>query len=204
MDICLNHGLDYIKVINENNNFNIEKNIDLFQDVSIAVSAFVTSYARVYMLTILKEILKTGGSVYYMDTDSIVLDRPLDSKWLGKSLGKFKLEYVIDEAYFISNKTYCLILKNGKTIIKCKGINTDSLTVKEFKDMYFTAKDTYASKISSKTNLSKGSVTIEEKQILIQHDVYRKREKIFNSKGLWINTKPLLYNNVVKSIILKK
>jgi hypothetical protein len=42
----------------------------------------------------------------------------------------------LEEAYFISNKTYILLTKDGKKIIKAKGISADSLSLTDFKTMY--------------------------------------------------------------------
>lgn len=135
--ICQEHGLDYIKVLENEYKTNIEKNIDLFKDVSIAISAMVTSYARIFMNSIKLEILKNGGTIYYSDTDSLVIDSSyINPKWLGEQLGQFKLEYEIKEAYFISNKTYCLLLNSGETVIKTKGVINKSLTLDDFKSMY--------------------------------------------------------------------
>jgi hypothetical protein len=47
------------------------------------------------------DILKSGGNIYYTDTDSIVTDIPLNDKLVGNDLGQFKLEYKVKEAYFI-------------------------------------------------------------------------------------------------------
>ncbi len=147
----MDHGLDYFQVLNENNNFNIEKNLDLFEDVSVIVAALVSGYARVHMLQIMQDIhharyrkamVRAGGSVYYTDTDSIVTDYPLHEHtpdMVGSELGQFKLEYEIKEAYFISNKTYCLVLNNGDIVIKCKGVNKDSLSLEDFKAMYLSS-----------------------------------------------------------------
>ena len=99
----------------------------------------VTSYARIFMNKIKLKILKSGGKIYYSDTDSIVTDIDLNTinpKLEGKELGQFKLEFIIKEAYFVSNKTYCLVLNNNKTIIKTKGVLSDSLTLDDFKTMY--------------------------------------------------------------------
>lgn len=200
-DICSSHGIDYIKALSDNSNINIEKSIELFQDVSIIISALVTSYARVFMFKIMNEILKVGGQIYYTDTDSIITDIRLDPSLVGNELGQFKLEYEIKEGYFISNKTYCLVLKDGSTVIKCKGIRNDSLSLNDFQSMYYESKNIYATKTTAITNLSKGSVIIEDKKILLQHDVYLKRNKVYNKEGLWIDTKPLLYNNVEKNIV---
>jgi hypothetical protein len=64
------------------------------------------------------DILNKGGQVYYTDTDSIVTDIPLNESLVGPNLGQFKLEYEIKEGYFISAKTYCLVLKDNSLIIK--------------------------------------------------------------------------------------
>jgi len=202
--ICSEHGLDYIKVLSKESNYNIEKNIDMFKDVSIAISAMVTSYARIFMNKIKLEILKSGGKIFYSDTDSIVTDIDLNninSKLVGKELGQFKLEYLIKEAYFVSNKTYCLLLNEDKTIIKTKGVLSNSLTLEDFKTMYFLSKNVSGTKRYTTKNYMKGFVSIEEKEIFLNHDVYKKREKIFNKENHWIETKPLLYNNIIKSII---
>ena len=203
--ICMEHGLDYMKVLMKNNNFDIEKNIDVFEDVSVIVSAMVTSYARVSMLKIMLAVIEAGGTIYYCDTDSIVTDIPIeniDPNLVGPLLGQFKLEYYIKEAYFISNKTYCLVLNDDTTIIKCKGIKSNSISLDDFKSMYYLNKNISATKSTTVTNLSKGSVIIKDKDILLAHDVYKKRDKIYNTQGLWVNTKPLLYNNKQKALVL--
>lgn len=195
-EICTEHGLDVIKVLEKESKTNIENNLDVFKDVSIATAAFVTSYARIFINNIKLEILENGGSIYYSDTDSIVLDKTyLNNNWIGDNIGQFKLEYEIREAYFISNKTYCLILKNGETIIKTKGIINKSMTVEHFKEMYWNNKNITATKFNSVTNYQKASVVIEKKIVVLNYDSYTKREKTYNNEGIWIDTKPLNYYN---------
>jgi hypothetical protein len=144
-EICKEHGLDFTKVLNKEHKSNLEKKIDLYQDVSISTSAMVNSYARIYMNKIKLEILRNGGTIYYMDTDSLVVNGEYDiSNLLSTDIGKFKCEYDIAEAFFISNKTYCLVIKNKETnvasaeqvIIKAKGVKSTSLTVESFRSMY--------------------------------------------------------------------
>ena len=65
------------------------------------------------------DVLNKGGCVYYTDTDSIVTDVPLDKNFIGKEIGKFKLEYDINEAFFINTKTYCLVTNKGMLLLKC-------------------------------------------------------------------------------------
>ncbi len=74
-EICFEHGLDIMKVLEkESKTTNIENNLDLFKDISIATAAIVTSYARIFINKIKLEILENGGNIYYYDTDSIVLN----------------------------------------------------------------------------------------------------------------------------------
>ena len=63
-EICLEHNIDYLKAITNNKNLNVEKNIDVFEDVSVIVAALITSYARVFMLQILLDILNKGGVLF--------------------------------------------------------------------------------------------------------------------------------------------
>ena len=195
-EICEQHGLDIIKVLEKEYNLNIENKLDLFKDVSIATAAFVNSYARIQINKFKLEILENGGSIYYSDTDSIALDKTyFNNNWIGDNIGQFKLEYEIREAYFISNKTYCLILNNGETIIKTKGIINKSLTVEHFKDMYWNNSNITATKFNTITNYQKSSVIIEKKDVVLNYDSYTKREKTYNNDGIWIDTKPLNYYN---------
>nr|YP_010044372.1 DNA polymerase [Trametes versicolor]QPF23613.1 DNA polymerase [Trametes versicolor] len=195
-EICMEHGLDFIKVLEKESKKNIENNLDLFKDVSIATAAFVTSYARIFINKCKLEILENGGSIFYSDTDSIVLNKDaLNPNWIGDNIGQFKLEYDIKEAYFISNKTYCLILNNGETIIKTKGIINNSLTVEHFKSMYWYNSNVTATKFHTITNYQNASVLIKKKDVVLNYDSFTKREKIYNNEGIWIDTKPLNYND---------
>lgn len=106
------------------------------------------------------------------------------------------MEYLVKEAYFISNKTYCLLLENGETIIKAKGVLNKSLKLKDFKDMYYSKIKVKERRIESKTEYDKGSVTIFSKNIIINSDSYLKRTKLYNSDGIWIDTKPLNFKEI--------
>jgi hypothetical protein len=73
-DICEAHGLDYIQILEKDSKQNIEDHIGIFKDISISTAAMVNSYARIYMNQIKLNILKNGGSIFYTDTDSLVID----------------------------------------------------------------------------------------------------------------------------------
>lgn len=139
-DICEQHGLDIMEVLKKESKYSLENSLDAFKDVSIATAAMVNSYARIHMNKIKLEILNNNGKIYYSDTDSLVVDRDYFranlNNLISPEIGKFKLEYQIKEGYFISNKTYCLVLNNGEIIIKAKGVIKNSLTLDDFKSMY--------------------------------------------------------------------
>jgi hypothetical protein len=184
------HGLDYIEVLNNKSNQDVEK-LHSFDDVAISISAAITSYARIYMSQIKLDIISKGGKIYYSDTDSIVTDIALPDNLVGNELGQFKLEYKLKEAYFISSKTYCLVLeeehitkKNKGTVIKSKGVFENSLSLKDFKTMYFDQKKVKATKADSKSNYKVGYVNIDTKEVILNFDSYTKRDKIYNKEGL--------------------
>lgn len=191
--ICEEHGLDYIKVLNSESKTKIESYLDLFKDVSITTSAMTTAYARIQMNKFKLEILKNGGIIYYSDTDSLVIDTIyLNPEWIGTNLGQFKLVYEIKEAYFLSNKTYCLVLRDGSTIVVAKGVIKNSLTLEDFKAMYWNKQNVTVKKTNTLYSYENAYATIEEKNITLNHDSYTKRTKIYNNDGIWIDTKPLI------------
>lgn len=53
-----------------------------------------------------------------------------------------------------------------------------------------------ATKFKSKTDYANASVLIEKKDITLNYNSYTKRTKIFNDKGIWVDTQPLnIYKN---------
>jgi hypothetical protein len=124
--LCDTLGIDVLKVrdseLDSNTPF-VQNILDIentFPGVSVAISAAVTAYGRIYMSKLKKLILDLGGQIYYSDTDSIVTDLDLEHIFPNmidsKELGKLKKEYYVEKGYFISGKTYCLIadiIKNG-------------------------------------------------------------------------------------------
>lgn len=69
-------------------------------------------------------ILNLGGKLYYSDTDSIVTDKELPAPLISTDkLGLLKLEHVLLQGIFISNKIYYLLNTKWKFIIKAKGMD---------------------------------------------------------------------------------
>jgi hypothetical protein len=97
---------------------------------------------------LLKQIKDLGGDIYYTDTDSIVTNITLDKSLVERrEIGKLKLEHVVREGLFVSNKTYCLFLpeggnilskdkkKSSNLIIKAKGADKQSLYLPLFRSL---------------------------------------------------------------------
>ena len=196
---CLEFGYDYVKVLQ---NFSKkDKQNSEFNDVSIVISAAVTAYARIYMSQVKLNILNKGGNIYYTDTDSLVTNIPLDKTMVGNQIGQFKLEHRVQEGYFMSSKTYCLLLENGQTIIKAKGILNSSLTLEDFKKLY-KGEIISGIKRSAITTLNKGSVIIEDQDTNLSIHNYTKREKVYDSYDKWIDTKALYIDDTLDSHLL--
>ena len=58
--------------------------------------------------------------------------------------------------------------------------------------MLFNQSDITTSKNNTITNYEKGYVLIEKKRVVLKHDSYTKREKIYDNNNIWIDTKPLI------------
>ena len=192
-----------------------------FKDVSIAIASAVTSYARVYMNKTKLMLEYLGIKIYYSDTDSLVTDKPMPKELVGSMIGQFKLEHIVKRAYFISNKTYCLILNDEREseVIKAKGVtktneniakleedrlkgskddgNRYILAVSDFEKLYYGNENVRIKRKTSSRNISAGYTNIEDTPITIGWDAYLKREKLYDKHGRWVNTKP----NIIKRTV---
>jgi len=190
--VCEMHGLDYAEVLKEVKsevNLDNQSGSDKFNDVSIVISAAITAYARIYMSKVKLDILNKGGNIYYTDTDSIVTDIPLNN--VGNKLGEFKLEHKVKKGYFVSAKTYGLILENNKTLCKSKGVVENGLSIEDCIKLYHGL-NVEVPKVSAIRNYAKGSVLIKSDTIKLDYDSYKKRIKIFDENSKWVDTKPLI------------
>jgi len=206
IDIVNQHGLNYQSVIKNEKLLDVQKIITNnkeknFKDISIATAAMVTSYARVFMHKAKNSILQKGGEIYYSDTDSLVIgnlkieDIPLK---IGKNIGEFKIEHIIDRGYFLSNKLYGIEIKNKSTesnkhLIIAKGVNANTLSINDLKNLYYIQKNIITKRDEIVKNYNKGSIAFLERKVNLSLNSYTKREKIWE-KGKWIDTKPININ----------
>jgi len=96
---------------------------ETYSNISIGIASAITAYARIHMSQFK---INPDYNLYYTDTDSIYIDKPLPNKYIGKELGLMKLEYKFNEATFLAPKVYGgLYFDNNKifkSITKVKGI----------------------------------------------------------------------------------
>ena len=140
--LLLNQKLKDYNIINKYDIYNKTDKIKA-NCANVGIAAMVTSYARMYLYKLLKDIKDAGGKVYYMDTDSIVTDyniydnKILCDKWVGTGgtlLGELKNETGLPRGFYtelitLGNKFYALknnALKKKSIILKAKGVNSKS------------------------------------------------------------------------------
>jgi DNA polymerase elongation subunit (family B) len=126
---------DYYLVRYSNTDNQLE-NEGLTHNVSIGIAAAITAYARIHMTQFKNNL---DFNLYYSDTDSIYLDRPLPDYMVSSTeLGKLKLENVLDKAIFLAPKMYYLESEEGAIIYKVKGLKHEvELTLEDFNSLLF-------------------------------------------------------------------
>jgi hypothetical protein len=88
---------------------------------SSPIAAATRAYGRI---AICKFLNIPGNEAIYADTDSAVLPKELDSKFVGKELGQMKLVHTIKKGIFIRKKFYLLETKDD-IIIASSGTNNN-------------------------------------------------------------------------------
>jgi hypothetical protein len=175
---CEAVGLDYIEVLRkECSNKNLEKS-RYFDDVSIATAAAITSYGQIHITKIKLDILQRGGQIFYSDTDSIVTDVKLDDM-VGGDLGQLKLEHCIQEGYFITSKTYYIKCDDGREIMKAKGVYSELLNRYHYLELY-EGINVEGERGNTTIDYEKGTVNIGKKKVILHHDAFTKRQKIYD------------------------
>lgn len=185
-EICAINNLDFGKVIREFKNYHR----DYYKDASVMITAMVNSYARIWLNNFKLELINKGYNIYYCDTDSLVIDKPLFN-CQNNNMGEFRLIAKIKKGYFISNKLYFMIDENNNIITANKGVNF-KLSEKDFINLLNNKSVETLNKVTVK-NIYNGDVRILYKNIKLNFNGFNKRIKIYDDKGNWINTKPIIY-----------
>ena len=184
--------IKYSRILRDNKNyidedvFQLKGSQYIYSQHSNVVASAITAYGRIFMSQF-KNI--KDNELLYTDTDSLFLEKPLPSELVGPELGKFKLEHVCQLYFAINPKVYLLLTKDNIIIRKTAGFNY-ALTIDNFESLlnYNTSP---LNILNSKWNkrLTEGSVNI----ITLTHFLspqHSKRIPLYNSKGVWYDTKP--------------
>lgn len=199
LDTFGNSVQDYIKLDNHfitiRDNINLNSSDDTFHglDVNIAIASAITAGGRMWM-TIFKN--NPLFKLFYSDTDSIVVDKPLPADMVGSELGKYKLEHVIKHAVFLAPKVYGFITEDNTEIIKIKGVKPEAMN-----DIHLSDLENLLIKDSSKEfTQEKWIKKVLEGEISVVDTAYtlkvtsNKRECVYID-NIFENTKPFHYNN---------
>jgi hypothetical protein len=162
-------------------------------NTAVHIAAAITAHARIIM----HEYKCTPNiDIYYSDTDSIFCKHKLPDKLVSNTeLGKFKLKYDVKHGIFISPKLYYICDINKKEYFIGKGITKENLNLNFYEDMYKKKNITLLIKNLFFRDLKNFSI----KSITESHNItgrFEKRKKIFDKRGAWVDTTPLIIKNI--------
>ena len=189
---------DHILVVRDENRYADD---DIFHgpDVNVAISSAIVAAGRMWMSQFKNDPnVAAGGNIYYSDTDSIIIDKPLKQGIIGTDLGQFKLEYVIERAVFLAPKVYGFITDQGEEIIKVKGLKSDAL-----KDLHVSDLEELLIKDSSREfNQEKWYKNLYEGNITSLDTVYNLKVTSNKREAIYVNnvfefTKPYNYKDII-------
>jgi hypothetical protein len=173
---------DLLKELNREEYNKLKSKTDLDGQLAVRnlpIAAMIPSYGSILMNPFLND---PENPCYYTDTDSLFLKYPLEDKYIGTELGKFSFKGKALRAYFISPKTYCLIMEDGTVIIKCKGLNNKLLNEEHFKAL-LSGENVYIDTSKIFTNLKTGSGGIKPMTLTIKPEINNRRLRSCTIKG---------------------
>jgi DNA polymerase type B, organellar and viral len=142
---------DLRNAIKENTVTDIKDNKGLFKlrgvpsaiQIAVAISGYSKNLMHKY-----KNI--PNNPCIYTDTDSVVLQYPLDPLEIGTEIGKMKLENKVKKGIFARKKLYCIINESNEEIVKSSGIDSKELN---FEDIVKISKGIKITKLSTVFNV---------------------------------------------------
>lgn len=180
----LKNGKLLISYYNDTSDTSFEENYDI-KNVSIVVAATVTASARIHMSQ-----FKTNNEIilYYTDTDSIDINKELDSKYVGSELGLMKLEHVFNDAVFLSPKMYGGITDDYE-YVKIKGLK-NPIKFKELKPLLQKNIKLVIKQEKWYSDISNGKFHIKD-EIYTVMTTESKRKLLYNDRDIFYDTTPL-------------
>jgi len=190
-------GDNYLIIRDTFANLRYDEKEDMYHglEVNIAIASAITGYARVYM-----SLFKNNPrfTLYYSDTDSIIIDQPLPDKIVGTELGQLKLEHIIERAVFLAPKVYGLITDKGEEIIKIKGVTKEIVSEVNIDDL-----DNLLYKDSTKEftqekwfkRILEGEITIDD--VVYTLKVTSNKRKAIYTDNIFSDTIPFKYEDII-------
>ena len=173
-----NHSDDVINMIDFNNTKVLiqhrseikDQNTELFgtletHNTSIAIASAITAYARIHMSQFKNN---PNFILYYSDTDSIYIDRPLPKHLVNsKVLGLMKLENILNKGIFLAPKMYYLETEDDKIIYKVIGLKHEvELNKTDFESLLIKQSYLEKSQIKWIKNFENASLRDQAKQLI--------------------------------------
>ena len=178
---------EFLKEINREEYNKLKSKTDLNGEHAVralTIPAMITSHGSIFMNPFLN---LPDNPCYYTDTDSLFMKYPLEDKFVGTELGKFSFKGIAKRAYFISPKTYCLIMEDDTVILKCKGLDNKLLNENHFKDLLSGNNVTFDTR-KIFTNIKKGTGGIKSMNFTIKPEINNR--KSINNEQLNFDTEP--------------
>jgi hypothetical protein len=182
---------DMIVVIKDILTPELDESEDIYHgvDVNVAIASAITASSRVLMTGFKNN---PDYNLYYSDTDSIVIDKPLDPELVGPELGALKLEHTIKRAIFLAPKVYGFITTDNQELIKIKGLTKDKIAEMHIDDLErLLVKDTSKALSHRKFHRQLTAGYISKHQLVYTLKVTsNKRKAVYNENGIFIDTQP--------------
>lgn len=177
----INHELGYVEV-----QADVES-----EYIQVQIASYVTSYARLELLKMLKYSAEKG-EVYYCDTDSIVTDVPFPDNILDKiELGKWDVESKPQYGLFIMPKVY--VETDGKNLTKkFKGVSKSTqatYTLDDYENFY-----------KAMLEVNSDSIIVERNKIVMRSIMYMEKTGI-DFLSYEVRDKKMNLNNLQKRVM---
>jgi len=188
--ISLKNGKELISYFDDNDQNSDNLNTQI-KNISVVVSSIVTASARIHMSK-----FKTDKrfTIYYTDTDSIDIDKPLDSIHVGDELGQMKLEHIFTNALFLSPKFYGGQTENYE-YVRIKGLK-NPIKFDEIKKLLIKNTKIEIEQEKWYSDISNGYFHIKNELYTIMI-TENKRLLLFNQDNIFYDTAPLKLMNGV-------
>jgi DNA polymerase family B len=166
----------------------IDDHTDL--DISVGVASAITAYSRVIM-TQFKNL--PNNQMFYTDTDSAVIQKPLPDSLVGKHLGQMVLGKEYTEFVALAPKVYGGITNDNKELVKIKGFK-NKISFIDLKSLLEENKSLELNQTKWFRFIDKGSISIKS-QIYTLVPTANKRNLIYKENKLVFTKAFVLINH---------